>query len=272
MQSILKLSAIAIATAAFSLGAAAQTSGPSSPSGSANTGTSATGGRSAPAAQRGEGTRNSESKKDDKVASGDRKFIEQAAGSGMFEVQVSQLATSRAKSPDVKSFASMLVDHHTKANDELTQLANAKGVELPAAPPRAMRNEVEGLAKKNGGDFDKDFIKNVGIKAHEKDIKAFEKASKDVKDPELKAWVTKTLPTLKEHLASAQKLEKGGGMDAAAMGNTGGTGTAGSGGTGGTAGKSGNTGNSGDASKAANTGCGASTKTGGGNGANKTGS
>ena len=261
MQSILKLSAIAIATAAFSLGAAAQTSGPSSPSGSANTGTSATGGRSAPAAQRGEGTRNSESKKDDKVASGDRKFIEQAAGSGMFEVQVSQLATSRAKSPDVKSFASMLVDHHTKANDELTQLANAKGVELPAAPPRAMRNEVEGLAKKNGGDFDMDFIKNVGIKAHEKDIKAFEKASKDVKDPELKAWVTKTLPTLKEHLASAQKLEKGGGMDAAAMGNTGGT-----------AGKSGNTGNSGDASKAANTGGGASTKTGGGNGANKTGS
>lgn len=208
MQSTLKLSAIALAMA-FSLGAAAQASSSTPPSG--GTGTSATGGRSAPAAQPGEGTRNGESKKDDKVARGDRKFIEQAAGSGMFEVQVSQLATTRAKSPDVKSFASMLVDQHTKANDELTQLANAKGVELPAAPPRAMRNEVEKLAKKNGDAFDKDFIKGVGIKAHEKDVKAFEKASKDVKDAELKAWVTKTLPTLKEHLASAQKLQKGGG-------------------------------------------------------------
>lgn len=262
MQSTLKLSALAIAMA-VSLGAAAQpASSAAAPSGTGGAGDSATGGRSAPAVQRGAGTRNSESKKDDKVASGDRKFIEAAAGSGMFEVQVAQLATSRAKSPDVKSFAGMLVDQHTKANDELTQMANAKGVELPAAPPRAMRNEVEKLAKKNGAEFDKDFIRSVGIKAHEKDVKAFEKAGKDVKDPELKAWVAKTLPSLKEHLAQAQKLEKGGGMDrdAASMGNAG------------TAGKSGNTGNSGDASKAANTGGGASTRTGGGNGANKTGS
>ena len=271
MQSTLKLSAVAIAMA-FSLGAAAQTSGgTAAPAGSGGTGSSVTGGRSAPAAQRGEGTRNTESKKDDKLASGDRKFIETAAGSGMFEVQVAQLAASRAKSPDVKSFAGMLVDQHQKANDELTQMANAKGVELPAAPPRAMRNETEKLAKKNGAEFDKEFIRNVGIKAHEKDIKAFEKASKDVKDPELKAFATKSLPMLKEHLAQAQKLEKGGGMDhdAAAMGNSGSSGSAGNAGT---AGKSGNTGNAGGTSKAGNTPGGASTKTGGGNGANKTGS
>lgn len=225
MTTILKLSAVALA-AALSLGASAQTSsGAATPSGSGGAGTSATGGRSAPKAQGGEGTRNSESKKDDKVASGDRKFIEKAAGSGMFEVQVSQLATTRARSPDVKSYAGMLVDHHTRANDELTQLANAKGVELPAAPPRAMRNEIEKMARKNGGDFDKDFVRNVGIKAHEKDIKEFEKAVKDVKDADLKSWVARTLPTLKEHLAAAQKLEKGGGaQDAASMGNKGGNG------------------------------------------------
>src|SRR4051794_19501540 len=106
----MKLSAIALAMA-FSLGGAfAQSAGSSTSSGSAGAGTSATGGRSAPAAQPGEGTRNTETKKDDKIASGDRKFIEKAAGSGMFEVQVAQLAATRAKSPDVKSFASMLVD------------------------------------------------------------------------------------------------------------------------------------------------------------------
>ena len=217
MQSTMKLSAVALAMA-FSLGGAfAQTSGSAAPKG--GTGDSATGGRSAPAAQPGAGTRNSETKKDDKVSSGDRKFIEKAAGSGMFEVQVGQLATTRAKSPEVKSFASMLVDQHTKANDELTQLANAKGVELAAAPPRAMRREVEELGKKNGDAFDKSFIQDVGVKDHEKDIKEFEKASKDVKDPELKAWVTKTLPTLKEHLAQAQKI-KGGGKDASSMGSS----------------------------------------------------
>jgi putative membrane protein len=185
---------------------------------SAGTGSSATGGQSAPAAQPGTGTRNAETNKDDKVARGDRKFIVNAAESGLFEVQVSQLAASKATDPNVKSFASMLVDHHTAANNELTQLANMKGVELPAAPPRGLRKDVEKIGKKTGSEFDRDYVREVGIKAHEKDIKMFEKASKDLKDPQLKAFADKTLPKLREHLAAAQKLPQSG-VDASKMGN-----------------------------------------------------
>jgi len=198
----------ALVALAFSFGAAqAQTPG---------TGTSATGGQSAPAAQPGTGTRNLPAKS--QIARGDRKFIEEAASSGMFEVQIAQLAASKANDPQVKSFASMLVDHHTAANNELVKIANAKGVELPAAPKRALRRDVEKLGKKSGDEFDRDFVRNVGIKAHEKDIKLFQKASKDVKDAELKAFVDKTLPVLREHLAMAQKLPQSG-KNAAAMGN-----------------------------------------------------
>lgn len=182
------------------------------------TGTSATGGQAAPATQPGAGTRNLPTRKDDRVARGDRKFIDDAANSGMFEVQVAQLAASKATDANVKSFASMLVDHHTAANNELVKIANARGVELPAAPKRALRRDIEKLGKKNGAEFDRDFVRNVGIKAHEKDIKLFEKASKNVKDPELKAFVDKTLPVLRDHLAAAQKLPQSG-KDAAAMGN-----------------------------------------------------
>lgn len=177
---------------------------------SPGTGSSVTGGQAAPAAQPGTGTRNMPTSKDDQVARADRKFIDAAAGSGMFEVQVAQLAASKATDAQVKSFASMLVDHHTAANNELVKIANARKVELPAAPPRALRRDIEKLGKKSGADFDKDFVKEVGIKAHEKDIKLFEKASKDVKDPELKAFVDKTLPVLRDHLAQAQKLPQAG--------------------------------------------------------------
>jgi putative membrane protein len=170
-------------------------------------------------------------------------------------VQAAQLASTKATDPALKSYASMLVDHHTTANNELTQLANKKGVELPAAPPRAMRRDIEQLGKKTGEDFDRDFVRNVGVKAHEKDIKLFEKASKDAKDPELKAFAAKTLPTLKEHLAQAQKMAqaggkagKGGEQDAKRSG--GGQGT----------------------SSMGNTGGGAGTGSGGASGANKTGS
>ena len=174
------------------------------------TGSSATGGQSAPMAQPGTGTRNLPTRKDDQLARGDRKFIEEAAGNGMFEVQVAQLAASKATDPQVKSYASMLVDHHTAANNELVKIANARAVELPAAPKRALRRDVEKLGKKNGAEFDREFVREIGIKAHEKDIKLFQKASKDVKDAELKAFVDKTLPTLRDHLAQAQKLPQSG--------------------------------------------------------------
>jgi putative membrane protein len=62
-------------------------------------------------------------------------------------------------------------------------------------------------------------VREVGIKAHEKDIKLFQKASKDAKDADLKAFVDKTLPVLREHLAAAQKLPQSGKSAAAAGGS-----------------------------------------------------
>lgn len=194
------LSAV-LAALALSFGAAqAQSTGATGP----------TGGQAAPAAQPGTGTRNLPSAKDDKVERGDRKFIEHAVESGMFEVQAAQLAAAKATDPQVKSFASMLVDHHTAANNELVQLANARKVELPAAPPRGMRRDIERLGKKNGAEFDREFVREIGVKAHEKDIEMFEKAGKDVKDPALKAFIDKTLPVLRTHLAQAEKMPQSG--------------------------------------------------------------
>jgi putative membrane protein len=188
-------------------------------SGTAGTGSAAAPGSTAPAAQPGTGTRNAETRKDDKLARGDRKFIEEAAEHGMAELQIAQLAASKATNPDVKALATTLVNDHTNANNELVQLANSKNVELPAAPPRGKRKEIESMAKLTGHDFDRRFVREVGIKDHEKDIKKFEKASENVKDPELKVWIDKTLPKLREHLAQAQKLPMI--DDASAMGNRG---------------------------------------------------
>jgi putative membrane protein len=208
---------------AFGSGAAlAQTSGSSGSPGS-TTGSSATGGQAAPAAQPGTGTRNSETRKDEQLARGDRKFIQDAAEGGMFEVQVAQLAASKATDPAVKDFANKLVQDHQQANNELVQLANSKHVELPAAPSRGQRHAIEKLGKKSGAEFDKDFVQQVGLKDHEKDIKKFEKAAEKVKDPDLKAWAQKTLPHLREHYALAQKLPEAGKSNAASMGNRGAT-------------------------------------------------
>jgi putative membrane protein len=191
-QPILRTLPIAIALAFGSSWAVAQTSGATS---AGNTAQGA--GKSSAQPDKG------------KLSHGDREFIEDAAKGGMFEVQSGQIAAQKATDPQVKEFANKLVQDHTKANNELKQIAEAKGVQIPDKDKWTDKHEINKLEKLSGDKFDREFAEH-SVKDHEKDIKKFEKAANSVKDPELKAWAEKTLPTLREHLAMAQKLPEAG--------------------------------------------------------------
>lgn len=136
----------------------------------------------------------------------DQKFVKTAAQGGMAEVKVAELGVKKAEHADVKAFAETLIKHHTAVNNELTSFAEKKGVQLSAAAPADASDKVQGLEKQSGKNFDKEFLQGL-ISSHKKSIKNFENASADSKDGELKAWVDKTLPTLKSHLEEAQALE-----------------------------------------------------------------
>ena len=136
----------------------------------------------------------------------DKTFVAKVAAGGLYEVEVAKLAVDRANDPAVKSFATMLVDQHSAAHAELKALAAMRDVKLPDTVPPDKKHVMTELGKKSGASFDQAFVKQVGIKDHEANIKLFESASKDTKDAQLKAWVDKTLPTLKDHLGAAQKL------------------------------------------------------------------
>jgi putative membrane protein len=136
---------------------------------------------------------------------GDREFIEKAAAGGMLEVAWGKLAESKSQNADVKSFAAMLQKDHGAANDELKALAGKKGMTLPATLPAKEQKEVDKLSKAKN--FDEDFTEE-NMKDHKKDVKEFEKASKDAKDPDVKAFAAKTLPALQAHLQQAEQLHK----------------------------------------------------------------
>ncbi|MDB5913752.1 MAG: hypothetical protein JWP22_2427 [Ramlibacter sp.] len=136
----------------------------------------------------------------------DKEFFEKAAAGGMFEVEAGRLAESKGQSQEVKSYGSMLVKDHSAANDELKALAGKKGVTLPTALPKDMQKKIDKLSKEKK--FDHEFIEDVGLHDHKKDISLFEKASKNSKDPEIKAFAAKTLPTLQQHHQQADALKK----------------------------------------------------------------
>src|SRR5688500_18752963 len=62
---------------------------------------------------------------------GDQGFAQNAALGGLAEVELSQLAITKATNTEVKQFAQMMVADHSAANSELKTLATAKGLVLP---------------------------------------------------------------------------------------------------------------------------------------------
>lgn len=177
------------------------------------------------------------------LGSDDKKFIMEALHGGMMEVELGKMAVDKASSADVKQFAQRMVDDHSKANDELMQLASQKGISMPAdhammgksdqsaasdtANPTGQTSSAgagqtgseskhhdvmmkaqatkDKLAKFSGADFDREYMDTM-VKDHVKDVKEFEEASAKAKDADVKAWAAKTLPTLREHLQMARDV------------------------------------------------------------------
>ena len=134
----------------------------------------------------------------------DNDFMTKATQGGLAEVDMGNMAASKA---DVKAFGNRMVTDHSKANDELKQLAATKGVVQPGDVNDEQKKTMDALSSKSGKDFDKAYMDDM-VKDHETDVKEFEKASKNAKDADLKAWATKTLPTLQEHLKMAKDAQK----------------------------------------------------------------
>jgi len=66
-------------------------------------------------------------------------------------------------------------------------------------------DSYESLVNLTGKSFDEAYL-NHEVVCHTKAVAKFEKASRDLPDGELKQFVQSTLPTLREHLAMAQRL------------------------------------------------------------------
>ncbi|MDM0030374.1 DUF4142 domain-containing protein [Variovorax saccharolyticus] len=136
----------------------------------------------------------------------DRAFVTKAATGGLFEVEASRLAASRAADPRVKALAARLVRDHAEAHDALHRVALAHNYPLPDQLSEDQRALVAQLAGLQGKAFDSAFRQRVGIDAHVASIKLFERGSRSTRVPDLKAWIAATLPKMREHLKQARAL------------------------------------------------------------------
>lgn len=142
-----------------------------------------------------------------RTAHADSSFLKNAAEANFAEINAANLALQKGTSADVKTFAQKMADDHKKADSDLQTLAASKDVKLPTDASMVQKGKAKLLEQRDGTSFDHHYAENQ-VGAHKDAVKLFEKAAKDAKDADVKAWAAKMLPTLQQHLQEAQALEK----------------------------------------------------------------
>jgi putative membrane protein len=136
----------------------------------------------------------------------DRNFARAAAAGGLAEVELGRLADHNGQSQDTRQFGQRMVNDHSKANDQLKELAAAANIPLPNAPGLEDQAMRERLDKMQGDAFDRDYIRRQ-ITAHQETVQLFEYEIGSGQDSQLKNFASQTLPVLMEHLEMAQTID-----------------------------------------------------------------
>jgi putative membrane protein len=149
---------------------------------------------------------NSKANSANRMGSADQTFVTKAAHGGLAEVKLGTLATQKAANADVKAFGQQMVDDHSKANDELKQLASTKGITLPTDIDAKDQATYDRLSKLSGAEFDRAYMQHM-VADHRTDVAEFRHESQRGEDSDVKAWAGKTLPTLEHHLQMAESTD-----------------------------------------------------------------
>jgi putative membrane protein len=134
-------------------------------------------------------------------------FVQTVANSDAFEIQSGRLAEQRAARDDVKAYGRMMVTAHQATTRDLSGVAPQ--VQLSAPTPQldaTQQADLDKLKGLTGTAFDDAYL-DQQTAAHERAVRAYETFVNEAADTPLRQWASRTLPTIRDHLARAEALE-----------------------------------------------------------------
>lgn len=169
------------------------------------------------------------------IDSGERDFVEEIAIASAAEIELGKMAAQKASNPEVKKYGQMMVDDHTKAGEELKQIAQQYNIMVPAALDEEHRELRDELAQLSGREFDERYMEAM-VDSHQNVVDKLQarvderergatgtsgvtrdNASGTSVQPEdadnhaeasLNMWAANTLPAVKAHLDHAKQLDE----------------------------------------------------------------
>ncbi|MCC3153734.1 DUF4142 domain-containing protein [Hymenobacter sp. BT770] len=134
----------------------------------------------------------------------DKEFMMSAAHSDQNEIQQSKMALAKGVTGMAKDMANKMIADHSKSTADLKTIAKKKGITLPTdmdAEHKAMKPSMEKLT---GKAFEQKYMEQMQAD-HQKTANTMMAHERMTKDADIKAFISKTLPVVQEHLAMAQK-------------------------------------------------------------------
>ena len=138
---------------------------------------------------------------------GDREFLGQALGVNELELQLAQLATERASTPELKAKARKMLENHTKLGERLSELAKQAGLSGRAELSADERATLARVAAQPAGSFDAVFKQTVDD-GHVSELAMYQAEVTRAKDPQLRVLAEERVTALKQAVAGAGQAAK----------------------------------------------------------------
>ena len=96
----------------------------------------------------------------------DDEFVHDVATKNLAEIELSRIALDKSTSPEVRTFAQMMIADHAAAEDKLKSDITGQRIDWPTQLDDKQRKMADDLAKKQGPEFDRDYVKAM-IEGHQ---------------------------------------------------------------------------------------------------------
>jgi putative membrane protein len=137
-------------------------------------------------------------------------FVQMMAMGDMFEIQSSQAALKNSKDAEVRKFAQMMIDDHTKMSAELKAAVQAGNVsaQMPTSLAGEKAQMLQQMSGMSGAQFDQMYWK-AQVQAHQEALQLAQSYAKSGDNAALRQHAQKGAPIIEQHLKMAQKMMGG---------------------------------------------------------------
>lgn len=142
------------------------------------------------------------------ISKADRKLYIRLAEANLAEIDAAKLALKKSEDAQIKDFAQRMIQDHSEALGQVSDLARNKQIELPPVPNKKHRKAAERMQALAPIEFNAQYAKTA-VEDHREVLDLLDKIIAKADDSDLKALAQTLKPKIQEHLKMAMALTAG---------------------------------------------------------------